>query len=166
MSTTEHYRDQLKLAFRDKQFQKIRVLLEGADNVKELLLMKDVDGLLPTHAACYHEIDRDNMRLILDTAVQHGIAKQALEDVDNSGRTCLHLAYEKNLSIDVTRLLFKYLSENTDINNVLRRKDQNGWTCLHYACRLGSSALDSLRIEKDRRHRGQTSTCMRQQVIC
>ena len=68
-----------------------------------------------------------------------------LEEKNEYGLTCLHLACDNNLAPDSLRLLLKYLLKHTDIKKMLEKKNNNGWTCLLSAC-FGSLSSQSLPI--------------------
>jgi len=100
-----------------------------------LLLMRDDYGYLPLHAACYYKLDCTALRLILDTAVEHGIIQEMLEaKVEHFNCSCLDYAFRDEISAEFLCLLLGYLSKYTDLTKMLEEKNEVGWNRLHKAC--------------------------------
>jgi len=71
-------RDVFGEAIKNKNQDQIRAFLRRND-AKDLLLQKGVFEFFPIREACSSNLDETTLQLILDAAVEHGIAKQMLE---------------------------------------------------------------------------------------
>ena len=131
-------------AINSKNQDQIRAFLQRED-AKRLLFMEHEYGRLPIHDACRLQVDTAGLQLILDAAVQHGVAKEMLEAKNGFEANCLHHACGNNLSTDSLHLLFEYLLKHADIKKVLEAKDWHGHTCLHYAC-ANKLSVDCLQL--------------------
>ena len=113
--------DNLVLAFtQDNMTEQVSLILKTCP---EAVRVRDKEGFLPLHWACYHGAPLEVLRLMVETW------PESVRDTISQDRLPLHLACRANASVDrIQFLVSKY-------EGSLEKPTTQGMLSLHYACR-------------------------------